>query len=119
MDEPREPSALSSEVRKRYRVPGVTRGAEINIEIWDEVEKRGVVLTYPEALTVAADINLEIARVFQELVSHLDQMMAPSRSGNARSPRGASRARARKGTTDRARLLLGLGTQPVPDLDCP
>jgi hypothetical protein len=114
MDEPREPSALSSEVRKRYRVPGVTRGAEIIIEIWDEVEKRDVVLTYPEALTVAADINLEIARVFQELVSHLDQMMAPSRSGNARSPRGASRARARKGTTDRARLLFRIGDSAGP-----
>ena len=60
-------------MRKRYRVLGVTRGAEVYVEIWDEVEKRGVVLTYPEALTVAAEINLEIVRIFKELVSHLDR----------------------------------------------
>jgi hypothetical protein len=58
---------------KRYKVLGVTRGAEIYVEIFDEVEKQGVVLTFPEALTIAADINLEIARIFSELATHLDR----------------------------------------------
>jgi hypothetical protein len=58
---------------KRYRVLGVTRGTLIYVEIFDEVEKQGVVLTFPEALTVVADINLEIARIFGELVTHLDR----------------------------------------------
>ena len=73
MDEPGEPSAVPAEVRKRYRVLAVTRGAEIHVEIWDELTKTGVVVPYPEALTVAAEINLEIARIFEELASHLDE----------------------------------------------
>jgi hypothetical protein len=73
MNDPGEPSALPSEVRKRYRVLGVTRGAEIHLEIWDELTKTGVVVPFPEALTVAANINLEIARIFDEMATHLDQ----------------------------------------------
>lgn len=70
MDDPR---THDLDPAKRYRVLGVSRGAEISVEIDDAVEQRGVVLTYPEALIVGADITLEIAQVFQELATHLDQ----------------------------------------------
>ena len=70
MDDPLGPPTHVPDPAKRYRVLGVTRGAEIYIEILDAVENRAVVLTFPEALTVAADITLEIARVFRELATH-------------------------------------------------
>ena len=60
-------------MRTRYRVLAVTRGAEIYIEIWDEVTRAGIVVPFPEVLTVAADITLELARIFAELHTHLDQ----------------------------------------------
>ena len=72
MDEPPVPSALPSEMRNRYRVLGVTRGTEIHVEIWDELTKTGVVVPFPEVLTVAAEITLEIARIFEEIMTHLD-----------------------------------------------
>ena len=30
-------------------------------------------LTFPEALTVAVDLNLAIARIFKEMATHLDR----------------------------------------------
>jgi hypothetical protein len=71
-DDPREPSARPSAVRTRSRVLGLTPGAEFHVEVWDELTKTGVV-PFPEALTVAADITLEIARIVEVLVAQLDQ----------------------------------------------
>ncbi|MBW3634640.1 MAG: hypothetical protein KY456_16595 [Chloroflexi bacterium] len=73
MDEPRDPSALPSAVRTRSRVLGVTGGAAISAESYDELDKRVVGLTLPEASTVAADITLEIAWVFHDLATDLDR----------------------------------------------
>ena len=73
MDDPLHRRTHVPDPAKRYRVLGVTRGAEISIEIFDDVEKRSVVLTFPEAMRVATDINLEIARIFPGLATHLDR----------------------------------------------
>ena len=48
MDDPREASALPSEVRTRSRVLDLTRGPAIPVEVWDELEKRGVDVPFPE-----------------------------------------------------------------------
>jgi hypothetical protein len=73
MDTSRDPLEHLPDPAKRYRVLAVTRGAELYVEIFDTVEQRGVVVPFPEALTVAAEINLEIARIFAELATHLDR----------------------------------------------
>jgi hypothetical protein len=72
MDDPHDPRTHGPDPAKRYRVLALTRGAEIHVEIWDEPEKRGVV-PFPEVLTVAADITLELARVFEDLQTHLER----------------------------------------------
>ena len=71
MDEPHEPSALPAEVRTRYRVLALTRGAEIHGENWDELTKTGGVVPLPEELPVAADITLEISRICEDLHTRL------------------------------------------------
>ena len=50
-----DPPTHDSDPAKRYRVLGVTRGAEIHVEIWDELTRTGVVVPFPEVLIVAAD----------------------------------------------------------------
>jgi hypothetical protein len=73
MNDPLDPLAHLPGPTKRYRVLALTRGAEVHVEIWDEVEKRGVVLTFPEALEVAAAITLEVARLSEVIGTHLDR----------------------------------------------
>jgi hypothetical protein len=48
-------------------VLALRRGAEISFEVWDEVTKSGFDVPFPEVLTVAEDINLDLARIFDEL----------------------------------------------------
>ena len=73
MDDPLDPPTHAPDPAKRYTVLGFTRGAQIYIEIFDEVEKRSLVVPFPEALTLAADINLAVAHVFSELAAYLDR----------------------------------------------
>lgn len=71
--DPFNPPRRNPERAKRDRFLGVNRGVEFYIEIFDDVVNRGVVVPFPEALIVAADINLEITRVFDGMVTHLDR----------------------------------------------
>lgn len=58
MGEPPDPPTRVPDPTKRSRVLGVTRGAEVYVEIYDEVEKRGVVLTFPEAFPFTGGAGL-------------------------------------------------------------
>jgi hypothetical protein len=72
MDGPLDPRTRNPDPAKRYRVIVVRRGVDLFIEIWDEVMQMDVVIPFPEVLTVAADLNLEVARLFSEIVARLD-----------------------------------------------
>jgi hypothetical protein len=55
---------------KRFKVLAYTRrGVEIYVEVMDDTTKQGVMMPLIEALQVAADINLEVARLL-DVVAH-------------------------------------------------
>jgi hypothetical protein len=57
---------------KRFKVLAYTRrGVEIYVEVMDGTTKQGVMMPLIEALQVAADINLEVARLLNVVA---DQM---------------------------------------------
>jgi hypothetical protein len=58
---------------KRYQVLALTRGAEVSVEILDDVRKTGVTMDVLSALRVAADINLEATRMMEVTASQVEQ----------------------------------------------
>ena len=62
---------------KRYRALSVTRGVEVFVEIVDEVTRQGLLVPFPEILTLGADINLELARICEVLGARMDQGTLP------------------------------------------
>ena len=61
----------------RYKVLAFTRGAEVYIEILDDVMKTGVVMDLRSALAVAGDINREAVRIVDVVGSQIDQGTIP------------------------------------------
>jgi hypothetical protein len=62
---------------KRYKVLAFTRGAEVYVEILDDVTQTGVVMDLLAALQVAAEINLETTRIMAVLASQVEQGTLP------------------------------------------
>jgi hypothetical protein len=62
---------------KRFKVLAYTRGAEIYIEIIDDMRKTGVVMDLVSALRAAADINLEATRIMEVVVTQMEQGTIP------------------------------------------
>jgi hypothetical protein len=57
---------------KRYQALAILRdGVEVEVEIVDVERKQGVVLPFIAALQVAADINLEIARIMEVIADQV------------------------------------------------
>ena len=79
---------------KRYRTLAVTRGVEVFVEIVDEVTRQGVLVPFPEILTLGADINLELARICEVLGARMDQGTLPvwERSRSKWGPHGEGKA---------------------------
>ena len=61
----------------REELLAFTCGADVYVEILDDARKTGVVMDLLSALHVAADINLETARIMEVLASQLDQGTIP------------------------------------------
>jgi hypothetical protein len=56
---------------KRFKVLPYTRGAEISIEIMDDVTKSGSVMPFLDVLVAAADITLEAVRISEVMAKQM------------------------------------------------
>ena len=77
MSDPYDPLDHLPDPAKRFKVLGYTRGVELYIEVMDDVTKQGVVMDFLSALRVAADINLEAARILEVVTSQMEQGTIP------------------------------------------